>query len=115
MDPDFLYKLALPIANAVPAATPLDAAVPLPATGPYEIGSIDVKHSVVTLVRNPRFRLWSTAAQPTGFPDRIVERFGYTGPTAVLAVEHGAADITADGPDQTWPPALAKTLRTAPP
>ena len=50
-------------------------------------------------MRNPRFRLWSAAAQPDGFPDRIVERYGYTGESAVRAVERGAADITADGLD----------------
>ncbi len=67
---------------------------------------------MVTLVRNPHFRLWSDAAQPDGFPDRIVERFGYTGQSAVSAVESGKADVTADGPDQTWTPALASMLRT---
>jgi YVTN family beta-propeller protein len=111
-DPDFLYKLALPIADAVPAGTPLKARVPLPATGPYEIAGYDAKRGVVRLVRNPRFRLWSAAAQPDGFPDKIIERFGYTGESAVAAVEAGAADITADGPDQTWPPTLTSMLRT---
>jgi YVTN family beta-propeller protein len=111
-DPDFLYKLALPMADAVPAGTPLHARLPLPATGPYEIASYDAKRSVIRLRRNPRFRLWSAAAQPDGFPDKIVERYGYTGESAVHAVEGGAADITADGPDQTWPPALTSTLRT---
>ncbi len=111
-DPDFLYKLALPMADAVPAGTPLHARLPLPATGPYEIAGYDVKRSVIRLVRNPRFRLWSATAQPDGFPDKIVERFGYTGEGAVHAVAGGAADITADGPDQTWSPALASTLRT---
>ena len=111
-DPDFLYKLALPMADAVPAGTPLHARLPLPATGPYEIASYDAKRSVIRLVRNPRFRLWSAAAQPDGFPDQIVERYGYTGESAVHAVERGTADITADGPDQTWPPALTSTLRT---
>ena len=103
-DPDFLYKLALPMADAVPAGTPLEARLPLPATGPYEIAGYDAKRGVIRLVRNPRFRLWSAAAQPDGFPDRIVERYGYTGQSAVHAVERGTADITADGPDQTWPP-----------
>jgi peptide/nickel transport system substrate-binding protein len=63
-------------------------------------------------VRNPRFRLWSAAAQPDGFPDQIIEKFGYTGESAVHAVADGVADITADGPDQTWPPALTSMLRT---
>jgi YVTN family beta-propeller protein len=111
-DPDFLYKLALPIADAVPADTPLDARLPLPATGPYVIAGYNAKRGVIRLVRNPRFQLWSAAAQPDGFPDRIVEKFGFTGESAVRAVERGAADITTDGPDQTWPPAVTSSLRT---
>jgi peptide/nickel transport system substrate-binding protein len=111
-DPDFLYKLALPNADAAPAGTPLEAHLPLPATGPYEIARIDVKRGVVRLVRNPRFHLWSAAAQPDGFPDQIVERYGYTGESAVRAVERGTADITSDGIDQAWTPRLASSLRT---
>jgi peptide/nickel transport system substrate-binding protein len=111
-DPDFLYKLALPMADVVPASTPLRARIPLPATGPYEIAGIDTKRGIVRLTRNPRFRVWSAAAQPEGFPNRIVERYGYTGEAAVRAVESGAADVTADAPDQTWSPSLAGFLRT---
>lgn len=110
-DPDFRFKLALPEYDAVPAATPLHARLPLPATGPYKIAGYQSR-GVVELVRNPRFRVWSAAAQPDGYPDRIVERFRYTGPSAVRAVERGTADITADSFDQTWPPALAASLQT---
>ena len=109
-DPDFLFKLALPDYDAVPASTPLHAPLPLPATGPYKIAGWRRK-GVVVLVRNPRFRVWSAAAQPDGYPDRIVERFRYTGPSAIRAVERGTADITANGLDQTWPPALAASLQ----
>jgi YVTN family beta-propeller protein len=111
-DPDFLYKLALPLADVVPANTPLDTRLPLPATGPYKVAGYDAKHGVIRLVRNPHFRLWSSAAQPTGFPNQIVVRYGYSGESAVRAVERGAADVTADGPDQTWAPPLASSLRT---
>jgi YVTN family beta-propeller protein len=111
-DPDFLFQLALPTFDAVPASTPLKARLPLPATGPYEIASYQPKPGVVQLIRNPRFRVWSVAAQPSGYPDRIVERYRYTGTAAVRAVEQGKADITADGLDQTWPPAVAKSLQT---
>ena len=110
-DPDFLFKLALPDYDAVPASTPLHAQLPLPATGPYKIAGWRRK-GVVVLVRNPRFRVWSVAAQPDGYPDKIVERFRYTGPSAIRAVERGTADITANGPDQTWPPTLAASLQT---
>ena len=111
-DADFLYQLALPPYDAVPADTPLKARVPLPATGPYEIAGYQAKQEVVRLKRNPRFRVWSAAAQPAGYPDQIVERYGYTGAKAVKLVESGKADITADGPDQTWPPAVTKSLET---
>ena len=95
-DPDFLSKLALPMADAVPAGTPVAARLPLPATGPYEIASYNAKPGVVRLVRNPRFRVWSAAARPDGFPDRIVERFGFTPVSALTAVERGSADITGE-------------------
>jgi peptide/nickel transport system substrate-binding protein len=110
-DPDFLIKLALPEYDAVPASTPLHARLPLPATGPYRIAGWRRK-GLVVLVRNPRFRVWSATAQPDGYPDRIVERFRYSGRSAIHAVEHGTADITANGFDQTWPPALAASLQT---
>jgi peptide/nickel transport system substrate-binding protein len=111
-DPDFVYQLALPTFDAVPAGTPLTARLPLPATGPYRIATYDARRGVIRLVRNPRFRVWSASAQPDGYPDMIVERYRYSGANAIRAVEHGAADINADGPDQTWPPALAATLQT---
>src|SRR4029453_14888076 len=102
---------ALPPSGAVPASPPLHARLPLPATGPYMIAGWRRK-GVVVLVRNPRFRVWSGAAQPDGYPDRIVERYPYTGASAVRAVERGTADITANGFDQTWSPALAASLQT---
>jgi ABC-type transport system substrate-binding protein/DNA-binding SARP family transcriptional activator len=110
-DPDFLLKLALPPYDAVPASTPLDARLPLPATGPYMIAGWRRK-GVVVLIRNPRFRVWSTEAQPQGYPDKIVERYRYSGAEAIHAVERGTADITTNGFDQTWPPALAASLQT---
>ena len=110
-DPDFLFQLALPDYDAVPASTPLHARLPLPATGPYEISGYQ-KKGVVVLGRNPRFHVWSTAAQPEGYPDKIVERYRYTGEQAIHAVERGEADVTAEGLDQTWPPSLAASLQT---
>jgi peptide/nickel transport system substrate-binding protein len=84
---------------------------PLPATGPYEIAEIDAKRGVIRLVRNPRFHVWAAGAQPAGFPDSIVERFGYTGASAVRAVEDGSADITSNGGSQAWSPAIASSLQ----
>src|SRR5262249_35867471 len=96
-DPDFLYQLALPNAHAVPAHTLAAVSGPVPATGPYEVDRVDQKRRKIVLVRNPRFHLWSSAAQPDGFPDKIVEKYGYTGESAVRAVEAGKADITSNG------------------
>ena len=112
-DPDFLYQLALPPFDAVPANTPLKARLPLPATGPYRIVSYRKKpRTVVQLARNPDFHVWSETAQPAGYPNRIIERYDYTGASAVRAVEQGSANITTDGFDQTWPPAVTKSLET---
>ena len=73
-DPDFLHQLAASYAAAVPAGWASREAKrePLPATGPYRIVSF-TDHSV-RLVRNPYFRQWSEAAQPTGFPRRGRDR-----------------------------------------
>jgi peptide/nickel transport system substrate-binding protein len=93
-DPDFLGKLALPYAFAVPAGTPADHDVgrdPVPATGPYQIDRYLPGQELV-LRRNPRFREWSQAAQPDGYPDRIVWRFGLSPDAAVTAIERGLAD-----------------------
>ena len=60
------------------------------------------------MIRNPYFREWSHAAQPDGFPDRIVWRLGATGEAAVTAVERGNADYTLDPP----PPDRLPELRT---
>jgi peptide/nickel transport system substrate-binding protein len=111
-DPDFLYKLAFPWAVAVPATTPLRSlgrSMP-PATGPYETKSITPSsqlssrfgHALAfatwTLVRNPRFHEWSQAAQPSGYPDRIVLRQGQDLQQAVDAVERRRLDLLLPAP-----------------
>jgi YVTN family beta-propeller protein len=97
-DPEFLYKLGLPPADAVPPNTPVRAAVPLPATGPYLVASYVGKNgdprATVRLVRNPRFRAWSPAAQPNGYPDSIIIKYGLPVKKNIEAVERGAADLT---------------------
>lgn len=90
-DSDFLSKLALPAADAVPADTAFKARLPLPATGPYMITRFDLKRGV-TLARNPLYREWSLAAQPDGYPDRIVYRFGSTSGVQINAVKQQTAD-----------------------
>lgn len=73
-DPDFLYKLTLTFAYILPATTPgREARTPLPATGPYLISRYTPGQELL-MVRNPRFREWSAAAQPVGHPDQILIR-----------------------------------------
>ena len=108
-DPDFLYKLALPFADAVPATTPArDIGLhPLPATGPYVIASYR-RGRFVKLVRNPRFRLWSEEAQPAGYPDEIVWKLGIGAVAQVRAVERGRSDVAFSG----VPPSLVGEVET---
>ena len=93
-DPDFLYKLALPATFAVPAGTPLHPHGFVPATGPYKISSFDPKQGL-RLVRNPKFREWSGAAQPRGFPDEIVERVEASANAHIETVVNGTADVAS--------------------
>jgi ABC-type transport system substrate-binding protein/DNA-binding SARP family transcriptional activator len=86
-DPEFLYKLAFAMASAVP--TGKFGGKGLPATGPYMTASFTPNRSWA-LVRNPQFHEWSSDAQPTGFPDRIVLKAAPS--NQVAALEHGAAD-----------------------
>ena len=66
-DPDFLSKLTLAYADVLPATTPgRQARTPLPATGPYMISRYTPGKGLL-MVRNPRFREWSAAAQPAGY------------------------------------------------
>jgi YVTN family beta-propeller protein len=93
-DPEFLVKLALATALVIPAGTPARdvGTSPVPATGPYMIQEF-VPRQTVVLVRNPRFREWSQAAQPDGYPDRIEwTPSGGDQSSAVDAVLAGRAD-----------------------
>jgi YVTN family beta-propeller protein len=94
-DPDFLYELAVPAANAVPAGTPVHVHGALPATGPYKVASFDPKRAL-RLVRNAHFREWSPAAQPSGFPGVIVEGLRGSPDAHVSAVVRGSADLASN-------------------
>ena len=95
-DPDFLYKLTLTYAYLLPASTPDRLArSPLPATGPYQIARYMPGHEIL-MTRNPYFREWSAAAQPDGYPSRIVLRLDLSEPRAAAAVATGAADFAAN-------------------
>jgi len=84
-------------------------ALPLgvPGTGPYVIQSYANHHLV--LARNPRFREWSAAAQPDGYPDRIEWTFAEVADATrhgiandlgaqLTAVERGRADLMVAPP-----------------
>jgi ABC-type transport system substrate-binding protein/DNA-binding SARP family transcriptional activator/DNA-binding beta-propeller fold protein YncE len=105
-DPDFLYKLAFPWADAVPANTPdrsLGHEAP-PATGPYMTQSISpgpgsarggqpLGFGTWTLVRNPHFHEWNAAAQPPGYPNQIVLQQGENPQQAVTNLKRGTLDV----------------------
>ena len=121
-DPDFLYKLALLLAVPAPPGAPshvIGHAPFLPGTGPYMI--TQYRPGVVfTLVRNPRFRQWSYAAQPAGYPDII--RFDYVADpgrqlSAVIADRADLVDLLANsqssrGLGLRYPTRLHSSLRT---
>ena len=102
---EFAYQLALPNASAIPQGTPdvLPPGTYLPATGPYMISSLTAERAAkggrparrgrLELVRNPHFRVWSPAAQPAGYPDRIVLETGLAAKEAVARVADGRADL----------------------
>ncbi len=97
-DPEFLDALGLPFAYVVPASTSFKLTgnhVP-PGTGPYMWQSYDPNKQLV-LVRNPFFHVWNAAAQPAGYPNEIIEKFGLTVSDEVTAVENGQADEVFDG------------------
>jgi YVTN family beta-propeller protein len=115
-DEDFLFKLALPSADAMPAGTPLRARLPLPATGPYMFVGPGSKRGA-RLVRNPRFHEWYRAAQLDGYPREIRWRFNIAPSKQRLLVERGNADVALDagisdeGPNKFPPAALFAKLQ----
>ena len=96
---ELLDQLALPFADLVPPSVPnKDVGVhAAPATGPYMIQSY-VPNVSLTLVRNPHFTVWSTAAQPAGYPSKIVYKFDVNAESEVNEVLSGQADWAYDNP-----------------
>jgi peptide/nickel transport system substrate-binding protein len=128
-DPDLFAALTLQAAYPVPPGTPVHlTSRSVPGTGAYEIsyyrpaaaktGSNNLgaygyyskphAHGLLVLTRNPYFHQWSAAAQPTGFPNRIVVRTNYSPAQQVTAVEHGRADLAWDPPSLGEIPALSQ-------
>jgi peptide/nickel transport system substrate-binding protein len=97
-DPEIMDQLSLPFAMAVPSGTSLKLTgnnVP-PGTGPYMWKSYNPNTEAV-LVRNPYFHVWSNGAQPAGFPNQIIEKYGLQVSDEVTQVLNGAADEVFDG------------------
>jgi peptide/nickel transport system substrate-binding protein len=102
-DANWLQKLALPAAALLPpSAGTVEIGTNvsrLAGTGPYYWASYTPTRQLV-LRRNPFFKAWSSAAQPGGNVDTIVERFGLGIEAAVTQVESGQADwLVDDVPD----------------
>ncbi len=96
-DPEFLDKLAMPFASVLPAATPWHdvGLTPAVGTGPYMIETYDPNRHM-ELVRNPFFHVWSEAAEPDGYVDRISYDFGMSDEDEVTAVENNQYDWMYD-------------------
>jgi YVTN family beta-propeller protein len=96
-DPDLLFKLTLPPAWPVPPGTPRThlAPRPIPSTGPYQVAQF-IPGRRLLLIRNKRFREWSRAAQPDGYPDRIDIRMDDNPSHRVQAVLDGKADLALE-------------------
>jgi peptide/nickel transport system substrate-binding protein len=97
-DPEIMDQLTLPFAFAVPASTSLKLTgnnVP-PGTGPYMWKSYNPNTEAV-LVRNPYFHVWSKLAQPAGYPNEIVEKYGLQVSDEVTEVENNEANEVFDG------------------
>jgi peptide/nickel transport system substrate-binding protein len=111
-DPEFIDKLALPFADVVPSGTTMKLtgnSVP-PGTGPYMWKSYNPNTEAV-LVRNPFFHVWNPLAQPAGYPNEIIEKYGQTVSDEVTAVENNQADEVYDG--DTIPPDRLNELNSA--
>ena len=98
-DSEFFDKIAVPHASILPADTPAEDAgtVAIPGTGAYVVASYDPNDKLV-LTRNPEFTEWSVDAQPDGYPDEIVYRFGMTEEASVNAIQNGQIDWMFDTP-----------------
>ena len=91
-DPDILFALGLPYFAPKPPGHGIR-----PATGPYRIVRY-VPGVLIDFERNPFFHEWSAAAQPAGYPDRILVYSNGTATSDIDAVLGGRADYTFDTP-----------------
>jgi peptide/nickel transport system substrate-binding protein len=97
-DPELMDQLSLPFAFAVPSGTSPKLTgnnVP-PGTGPYMWKSYNPNTQAV-LVRNPYFHVWNAQAQPAGYPNEIIEKYGLQVSDEVTEVLNGQANEVFDG------------------
>ncbi len=98
-DSEIFSKLAVPHASILPADAPLADAgtTPIPGTGAYYIDSYNPNEQMV-MKRNPHFKEWSVDAQPDGYADEIVYKFGLTEEATINAIINGQIDWMFDTP-----------------
>ncbi|MFP5078500.1 ABC transporter substrate-binding protein [Rhizobium sp. YIM 134829] len=98
-DAEIFSKLAVPHASIVPAETAAADAgtTPIPGTGAYMIESYD-PNSQMVIKRNPNFKEWSADAQPDGYADEVIYKFGLTEEAAINAIINGQIDWLFDTP-----------------
>src|ERR1700730_2768588 len=111
-DPELMDQLTLPFAYAVPTVTSPKVTgnnVP-PGTGPYMWKSYNPNTQAV-LVRNPYFHVWNAEAQPAGYPNEIIEKYGLQVSDEVTQVQNGSANEVFDG-DQIPSDQLTQLHRT---
>jgi peptide/nickel transport system substrate-binding protein len=108
-DSEFFYKLATPFASILPANTPPKdlGTTASAATGPYMITSNDPQKEMV-LKRNPYFKEWSKAAQPSGYVDEIDYTFGTKPEDEITAIENGQQDWMFDTPPADRLPEMSR-------
>jgi YVTN family beta-propeller protein len=92
-DPGFLDKLTRFVYPAPSDSPTMQVKAPQPGTGPYMISGYKAGEKQFTLTRNPYFRQWSYAAQPTGYPDVIRWRQVPELSRSVTDVVAGRADM----------------------
>jgi peptide/nickel transport system substrate-binding protein len=107
-DPQFLGSLTTGQATIVPSWTPVTPGADLAThhpivvgTGPYKVSRF-VWPKFVVLTRNKYFRPWAPAAQPAGYPDRIVIEATHKSPQNLIDLEQHRIDVLDD---QTLTPA----------
>lgn len=98
-DSEFFAKLAVPHASILPADTaPKDAGTtPIPGTGAYMIDSYNPNEQMV-MKRNPHFKEWSVDAQPDGYADEIIYKFGMTEEAVINGIINNQVDWMFDTP-----------------